>query len=106
MVAGAALAAGDRVPAWEMHGRVLYMGNNFNRGDPDGNSFRTRENTGDVWVATYAALSPADHSTDGQKYLRTVILATNTFGNASFNHKTGINVDQTGVAHDGNVNAA
>jgi hypothetical protein len=107
MVAGGALAAGDPVQAWDMHGRVFYMGNNFNRGDPDGNSFRTRENTGDVWVATYAALDPADHSTDGQKYLRTVILATNTFGNGSFNDKTGINVDQTGgVGHDGNVYAA
>jgi Neuraminidase (sialidase) len=59
-----------------------------------------------VWVATYAPVDPADHSTDGQKYLRTVILSTNTFGNGSFNDKTGINVDQTGGAHDGNVYAA
>jgi hypothetical protein len=106
MVAGGALAAGDPVQAWDVHGRVFYMGNNFNRGVPDGNSFRFRDNTGDVWVATYAPVNPADHSTDGQKYLRTVILATNTFGNGSFNDKTGINVDQTGGTHDGNVYAA
>jgi Neuraminidase (sialidase) len=106
MVAGGALAAGDPVQAWDIHGNVFFMGNNFNRGVPDGNSFRFKDNTGDVWVATYAALDPAVHSTDGQKYLRTVILATNTFGNGSFNDKTGINVDQTGGAHDGNVYAA
>ena len=106
MVAGGALAAGDPVQAWDQHGRVFFMGNNFNRGVPDGNSFRTRDNTGDVWVATYAAKDPNDNSTDGQKYLRTVILATNTFGNGSFNDKTGINVDQTGGANDGNVYAA
>jgi hypothetical protein len=106
MVAGGALAAGDPVQAWDIHGRVFYMGNNFNRGVPDGNSFRFRDNTGDVWVATYAPVNPVDHSTDGQKYVRTVILATNTFGNGSFNDKTGINVDQTGGAHDGNVYAA
>lgn len=106
MVAGGALAAGDPVQAWDIHGNVFYMGNNFNRGDPDGNSFRTRENTGDVWVATYSQLDSSSTLTDGQKYVRTVILATNTFGNGSFNDKTGINVDQTGGAHDGNIYAA
>jgi hypothetical protein len=105
MVAGGALAAGDPVQAWDKNGNVFFMGNNFNRGLPDGNSFRFKDNTGDVWVATYAPLT-ANHSTDGQKYLRTVILATNTFGNGSFNDKTGINVDQTGGPHDGNVYAA
>jgi hypothetical protein len=106
MVAGGALAAGDPVQAWDIHGNVFFMGNNFNRGLADGNSFRFRDNTGDVWVATYAAKDATVPSTDGKKYLRTVILATNTFGNGSFNDKTGINVDQTGGAHDGNVYAA
>jgi hypothetical protein len=102
MVAGGAIAAGDPVQAWDRGGNVFYMGNNFNRGFPDGNSARFRDNTGDVWVATYAQLTPGDTSTDGQKYLRTVILATNTFGQGSFNDKTGINVDQS----NGNVYAA
>ena len=106
MVAGGALAAGDPVQAWDIHGNVFYMGNNFNRGLADGNSFRTRDNTGDVWVATYSQLTAGNTLTDGQKYVRTVILATNTFGNGSFNDKTGINVDQTGGIHDGNVYAA
>ncbi|MEO6795542.1 MAG: sialidase family protein [Candidatus Dormibacter sp.] len=102
MVAGGALAAGDPVQAWDAQGNLFYMGNNFNRGLPDGNSFRTRDNTGDVWVATYAPIHPADNTTDGQKYLRTVILAQNTFGNGSFNDKTGIGVDP----NTGNVYAS
>ena len=106
MVAGGAIAAGDPVQAWDIHGNAFFMGNNFNRGFPDGNSAQLRDNTGDVWVATYAQLTPDDTSTDGQKYLRTVILATNTFGVGSFNDKTGINVDQTGGPTDGNVYAA
>ncbi len=106
MVAGGAIAAGDPVQAWDLHGNVFFMGNNFNRGFPNGSSGRFRDNTGDVWVATYAQLTPGDPSTDGQKYLRTVILATNTFGQGSFNDKTSINVDQTGGPTDGNVYAA
>ena len=105
-VAGGAFAAGDPVQAWDIHGNVFFMGNNFNRGVFDGNSIFTRDNTGDVWVATYSQLNSSSTLTDGQKYVRTVILATNTFGNGSFNDKTGINVDQTGGAHDGNVYAA
>ena len=93
MVVGGATAAGDPVQAFDGQGDVFYMGNNFNRGVPDGNSFRTRDNTGDVWVATYAPSNPADSSTDGSKYLRTVLLATNTFGQGSFNDKTAIAVD-------------
>jgi hypothetical protein len=106
MVAGGAIAAGDPVQAWDLHGRLFFMGNNFNRGIPNDGSFTTRDNTGDVWVATYAAADPASTATDGQKYLRTVILAQNTFGNGQFNDKTGINVDQTGGQFDGNVYAA
>ncbi len=106
MALGGAHAAGDPVQAWDRHGRVFYMGNNFNRGIPDGNSGNTRDNTGDVWVATYAPKNPANTSTDGQRYVRSVILAANTFGLGSFNDKTGIGVDTTGGAHDGNVYAA
>jgi hypothetical protein len=102
MVAGGALAAGDPVQAWDGAGNLFYMGNNFNRGLADGNSFRTKDNTGDVWVATYAPINPADNTTDGQKYIRTVILAQNTFGNGSFNDKTGIGVDP----NNGNVYAS
>ena len=106
MVLGGAHAGGDPVQAWDMHGNAFFMGNNFNRGIPDGNSFTTRDNTGDVWVATYSELTAGNTLTDGQKYVRTVILATNTFGSGSFNDKTGINVDQTRGAHDGNIYAA
>jgi hypothetical protein len=93
MVAGGALAAGDPMMSFDTSGNLFYMGNNFNRGAPNGNSFRFRDNTGDVWVATYAPANPADPSTDGSKYVRTVILATNTFGNGQFNDKTDLNVD-------------
>ena len=106
MVKGGALAAGDPVQAWDTSGNLFYMGNNFNRGTGDGNSARFRDNTGDVWVATYAPKDPASSATDGQKYLRTVILATNTFGQGSFNDKTGITVDQSGGPNNGNVYAS
>jgi hypothetical protein len=59
----------------------------------NGKSPRFRDNTGDVWVATYAPANPPDPSTDGSKYVRTVILATNTFGQGNFNDKTDLNVD-------------
>ncbi|HZP50152.1 sialidase family protein [Actinocrinis sp.] len=101
-VAGGATAAGDPVMAWDAHGDLFYMGNNFNRGIENGVSGRTRDNTGDVWVATYAPVNPSDSTTDGAKYLRTVILATNTFGLGSFNDKTNLAVDPA----TGNVYAA
>jgi hypothetical protein len=93
MVAGGATAAGDPMMSWDANGNLFYMGNNFNRGFPDGNSARFKDNTGDVWVATYAPSNPADPSTDGSKYVRTVLLATNTFGNGQFNDKTDLNVN-------------
>jgi hypothetical protein len=102
MALGGAIAAGDPVQAWDNKGNVFYMGNNFNRGIEDGISGSFRDNTGDVWVATYAAAKPNDSSTDGSRYVRTVILASNTFGQGSFNDKTGIQVDQS----NGNVYAA
>jgi hypothetical protein len=102
MTLGGAVAAGDPVQAWDGSGNLFFMGNNFNRGIEDGISASFRDNTGDVWVATYSASNPADKSTDGSRYVRTVILATNTFGQGSFNDKTGIQVDQA----NGNVYAA
>jgi hypothetical protein len=101
-VAGGALAAGDPMMAWDGQGRLFYMGNNFNRGTENGSSGGTRDNSGDIWVATYAPRNPADHSTDGAKYLRTVILANNSFGVGSFNDKTNLAVDPV----TGNVYAA
>ncbi len=93
LVAGGAIAAGDPMMSWDGQGDLFYMGNNFNRGLENGASGRTRDNSGSIWVATYGPSNPADPSTDGSKYLRTVILATNTFGNGQFNDKTDINVD-------------
>src|SRR6267143_2627264 len=80
MALGGAIAAGDPVQAWDKSGNVFYMGNNFNRGIEDGISASFRDNTGDVWVATYAATNPSKSATDGSHYVRTVILASNTFG--------------------------
>ena len=74
--------------SWDGQGDLFYMGNNFNRGTENGVSGGTRDNTGDIWVATYAPGNPGDHSTDGSRYVRTVILATNTFGLGMFNDKT------------------
>ncbi len=101
-VAGGALAAGDPVMSWDGQGDLFYMGNNFNRGTENGASGGTRNNTGDIWVATYAPSDPANPATDGSKYVRTVILATNTFGVGSFNDKTNLAVDPV----TGNVYAA
>src|SRR5260370_6602304 len=102
MALGGAIAAGDPVQAWDKSGNLFYMGNNFNRGREDGISASFRDNTGDVWVATYAAADSSNSATDGSHYVRTVILASNTFGQGSFNDKTGIQVDQK----TGNVYAA
>jgi hypothetical protein len=102
MVAGGALAAGDPVMAWDGNGNLFFMGNNFNRGIENGVSGTTRDNTGDIWVATYAPANPADSSTDGSKYVRTVILAANTFGLGMFHDKTNLTVDPT----TGNIYAA
>jgi hypothetical protein len=93
LVAGGALAAGDPVMSWDGQGNLFYMGNNFNRGVENGVSGTTRDNTGSIWVATYAPSNPGDTSTDGSKYVRTVVLATNTFGLGSFNDKTNLGVD-------------
>ncbi len=93
LVAGGALAAGDPVMGWDGNGNLFYMGNNFNRGIENGVSARFRDNTGAIWVATYAPSNPADTSTDGSMYVRTVILASNTFGLGSFNDKTNLAVD-------------
>ncbi len=101
-VAGGAIAAGDPMMSWDGQGDLFYMGNNFNRGTENGASGLTKDNTGDIWVATYAPANPSDHSTDGSKYVRTVILAKNTFGLGSFNDKTDLTVDPK----SGNIYAA
>src|SRR6185437_3149924 len=101
-VAAGATAAGDPVMAWDGSGDLFYMGNNFNRGVENGVSGGTRDNTGDIWVATYAQNDPGNPATDGAHYVRTVILATNTFGKGSFNEKTNLAVDPA----TGNVYAA
>lgn len=105
MALGGAIAAGDPVQAWDVKGNVFYMGNNFNRGIQDGSSNDFRDNTGDVWVATYGPAS-SDTLTDGSRYVRTVLLAANTFGVGSFNDKTGIQVDQTTSPFAGTIYAA
>src|SRR6266496_2347958 len=100
LVAGGAIAAGDPMMSWDAQGDLFYMGNNFNRGLENGASGRTRDNTGTIWVATYGPSNPADTSTDGSKYLRTVTLTKNTFGNGQFNDKTDLNVDpSTGIVY-------
>jgi hypothetical protein len=98
MVQGGALAAGDPMMAWDGQGDLFYMGNNFNRGVENGVSGGTRDNTGDIWVATYAP----GRAGDGSRYVRTVLLATNTFGKGNFNDKTDLTVDPV----TGNVYAA
>ena len=107
MALGGAIAAGDPVQAWDTKGNLFFMGNNFNRGTENGVSPFFRDNTGDVWVATYApAIAASDYTTDGSRYVRTVILSTNTFGQGSFNDKTSIQVDQTSSPFSGTVYAA
>lgn len=102
-VAGGALAAGDPQMSWDGAGNLFYMGNNFNRGTENGASGLTRNNTGDIWVATYSKDPNATGTTtDGSHYVRTVILATNTFGLGSFNDKTDLVADPA----TGNVYAA
>jgi hypothetical protein len=102
LVAAGALAAGDPMMSWDGQGDLFYMGNNFNRGVENGVSGRFRDNVGSIWVATYAPASSGAHSTDGSRYVRTVILATNTFGLGMFNDKTDLTVDPA----TGNVYAA
>src|SRR5216684_1161867 len=102
-VAGGALAAGDPQMSWDGAGRLFYMGNNFNRGTENGASGLTKNNTGDIWVATYSPAPGATGTgTDGSHYVRTVLLATNTFGLGSFNDKTDLVADPA----TGNVYAA
>jgi hypothetical protein len=102
LVAAGALAAGDPVMSWDGQGDLFYMGNNFNRGIENGASGRFRDNTGSIWVATYAPATASDHSTDGSRYVRTVILTQNTFGQGNFNDKTDLTADPV----TGNVYAA
>src|SRR5258708_30873767 len=103
MVAGGGVAAGDPQMSWDGQGDLFYMGNNFNRGVENGVSGRFKDNTGDIWVATYSpAPNATGTSTDGSHYVRTVLLASNTFGLGSFNDKTDVVADPA----TGNVYAA
>jgi hypothetical protein len=83
--------AGDPVQAWDLQGRLFYMGNAFNRVSPQ---------NGSVWVATY--------DQDAARYLRTVIVGkAGPALNGRFNDKTAIEVDRgVGSPHQGNVYAA
>jgi hypothetical protein len=83
--------AGDPVQAWDLQGRLFYMGNAFNRAAPQ---------NGSVWVATY--------DQDAARYVRTVIVGSGTPAlNGRFNDKTALEVDR-GVSspYAGNVYAA
>jgi hypothetical protein len=102
LVLGGSIAGGDPVQAWDNSGDLFYMGNNFSRGILSGNSGGTRDNIGSIWVATYAPSNANDTSTDGSKYVRTVLVDTNTFGKGQSTDKTAIAVDPV----TGNVYAA
>ena len=93
LVLAGSIAGGDPVQAWDGSGDLFYMGNNFSRGVLSGNSGGTRNNIGSIWVATYGPADPNDTSTDGSRYLRTVLLDTNTFGKGQSTDKTAIAVD-------------
>lgn len=88
-----ALAAGDPVQAWDSSGDLFYIGNNFNRGTENGKSPTFRNNNGDIWVATYAPSDPSNTLTDGSRYVRTVLLDTQTFGQGVSLDKTALGVD-------------
>ncbi len=83
--------AGDPVQAWDLHGRVFYMGNAFNRTQPQ---------NGDTWIATY--------DQHAQHYVRTVIVTRGTAAaNGIFNDKTAIEVDRgVNSPYEGNVYGA
>jgi len=83
--------AGDPVQAWDLQGRLFYMGNAFNRAAPQ---------NGDVWVATY--------DQDAAHYVRTLIVGkAGPALNGRFNDKTSIEVDRgVNSPHQGNVYAA
>lgn len=99
---GGAIAGGDPVQAWDSNGNLFFMGNNFNRGVQNGHSNDFRDNTGDIWVATYAPSDSTNSLTDGSRYVRTVLVGINTFGLGQGTDKTGIAVDPA----NGNVYAA
>lgn len=83
--------AGDPVQAWDLNGRLFYMGNAFNRYQPQ---------YGSVWVATY--------NRHAAHYQRTVMVDRGTPAPSGvFNDKTSIEVDR-GVhsPYQGNVYTA
>lgn len=102
LAAAGAHAAGDPVVAWDTEGRLFYMGNNFSRGVPSGNSGGTHENIGSIWVSTYVPAAANDLATDGSRFTRTVLVARSTPGYGQGNDKTALGVDPV----TGNVYAA
>jgi hypothetical protein len=102
LVVNGSIAGGDPVQAWDGSGDLFYMGNNFSRGVLSGNSGGTRNNIGSIWVATYAPSDPGNTLTDGSRYVRTVLVDTNTFGKGQSTDKTALAVDPA----SGNVYAA
>jgi hypothetical protein len=95
LAAAGAHAAGDPVVGWDTKGRLFYMGNNFSRGVPSGNSGVTHQNIGSIWVTTYAPSNATDHSTDGSQFVRTVLVATNVPGLGQSTDKTALGIDPT-----------
>ncbi|MFC7485446.1 sialidase family protein [Knoellia sp. CPCC 206453] len=83
--------AGDPVQAWDLQGRLFYMGNAFNRVAPQ---------NGSVWVATY--------DQDAANYVRTVIVGkAGPALSGRFNDKTAIEVDRgVNSPHQGSVYTA
>lgn len=83
--------AGDPVQAWDLHHRLFFMGNAFNRTAPQ---------NGSVWVATY--------NRDAAHYVRTVVVGRGTPAPAGkFHDKTSIEVDRSQASrHAGNVYVA
>jgi hypothetical protein len=93
LAAAGALAAGDPVVAWDTEGRLFFMGNNFSRGVASGNSGITRQNIGSIWVTTYKPSDSSDSSTDGSRFVRTVLVAANVPGLGQSTDKTALGVD-------------
>jgi hypothetical protein len=95
LAARGAHAAGDPAVAWDGEGRLFYMGNNFSRGTASGKSGLTHENIGSVWVTTYVPSNNSDSASDGSRFVRTVLVATNVPGLGQQTDKTSLGVDPT-----------
>jgi hypothetical protein len=97
-----AQADGDPSMAFDGEGRLFYLTSNFSRGHTDGNSSNSTDHIGAMVMSTYTPSNPLDPITDGARFVRSVVLDTNTVGAGEFNDKTAIGVDPV----SGNVYAA